>query len=239
MCGLRSFRESSKVLDPHSSTSALPPHCFTVRCTSIHFAKNQLCLSLIGLSPLASSHPRLLLQTSVRPSKRHYASFNLLKARSLSFGSNESNKRVHWVLAFASLPHKYLSVLISFSRWPIMQKVHRHLVNRPSKKGATAGSDCLWVFWFRSFHSRWEGSFHLSFTVLVRYRSPKRIYGLEGGSPAFKQWTFYLCIHGMVFIRGSYRVLRNIPKAFTVRMYGAKAAFFRQYSRHLGWFFFL
>lgn len=91
MYGLRSFRESSKVLDPHSSTSALPPSCFIVRCTSIHFAKNQLYLSLIGLSPLASTHPRLLLQTSVRSSKRNYASFNLLKARSLSFGSNEPN----------------------------------------------------------------------------------------------------------------------------------------------------
>lgn len=62
-----------------------------VRCTSIHFAKNQLCLRLIGLSPLALSHPRLLLQTSVRSSKRHYAFFNLLKARSRSFGSNEPN----------------------------------------------------------------------------------------------------------------------------------------------------
>lgn len=91
--GIRSFPESSKVLDPHSSISALPPVCTTVRCTSIHFAKNQLCLSLIGLSPLASSHPRLLLQTSVRSSKRHYAFFNLLKARSLSFGSNEPNLR--------------------------------------------------------------------------------------------------------------------------------------------------
>jgi len=89
--GLRSFPESSKVLDPHSSISALPPHCGVVRCTSIHFAKNQLFLRLIGLSPLASSHPRLLLQTSVRSSKRLYASFNLLKARSRSFGSNEPN----------------------------------------------------------------------------------------------------------------------------------------------------
>lgn len=91
--GLRSFPESSKVLDPHSSISALPPSCFNVRCTSIHFAKNQLYLRLIGLSPLALSHPRLLLQTSVRSFKRHYAFFNLLKARSLSFGSNEPNNR--------------------------------------------------------------------------------------------------------------------------------------------------
>ena len=59
----------------------------------MNFAKNQLFLSLIGLSPLVSSHPRLLLQTSVRSSKRLYAFFNLLKTRSLSFGSNACNKR--------------------------------------------------------------------------------------------------------------------------------------------------
>lgn len=89
--GIRSFPESSKALGPHSSTSALPPLYFTVRCTSIHFAKNQLCLSLISLSLLASTHPRILLHTSVRSSKRHYAFFNLFIGRSLSFGSNESN----------------------------------------------------------------------------------------------------------------------------------------------------
>ena len=89
--GIRSFLESSKVLDPHSSISALPPEDVNWRFTSINFAKNQLSLSLIGLSPLTSSHPRLLLQTSVRSSKRHYAFFNLFKIRSLSFGSNEAN----------------------------------------------------------------------------------------------------------------------------------------------------
>jgi hypothetical protein len=96
------------------------------RFTSINFAKNQLFLSLIGLSPLATSHPRLLLQTSVRPSKRIYALFSLLMARSLSFGSNEKNRSHGILLAFALPPHHCLSKLFSFTRWPIMQKVHRH-----------------------------------------------------------------------------------------------------------------
>ena len=101
--GIRSFLESSKVLDPHSSISALPPERFNRRFTSINFAKNQLFLSLIGLSPLVSSHPRLLLQTSVRSSKRLYAFFNLLKTRSLSFGSNKKNTRtLHTRFCFAS-----------------------------------------------------------------------------------------------------------------------------------------
>ena len=33
-----------------------------------------------------------------------------------------------------------------------------------------------------------EGSFHLSFTVLVHYRSHMHMSGLEGGSPIFKQF---------------------------------------------------
>jgi len=103
--------------------SALPLLIKIKRFTSINFAKNQLSLSLIGLSPLPTSHPRLLLQTSVRSSKRNYAFFNLLIGRSLSFGSNESNWAHIFVLAFASPPRCRLSKLNSFTHWPIMQKV--------------------------------------------------------------------------------------------------------------------
>lgn len=59
------------------------------RSTSIDFAENQLFPSSIGFSPLASSRPRLLPQTWVRSSKTCYHFFNLLKARSLGFGSSE------------------------------------------------------------------------------------------------------------------------------------------------------
>ena len=71
--------------------SALPLGTSPARSTSIDFAKNQLSLSLIGLSPLPTTHPRLLPQTSVRSSTRRYARFNLVIGRSLSFGSNEGN----------------------------------------------------------------------------------------------------------------------------------------------------
>ena len=138
------------------------------RCTSIHFAKNQLFPRLISLSPLAASHPRLLLQTSVRPSKGSYAFFSLLTARSRGFGSNETNKTQRFLLAFASPPHHCLSSLDSFTRWPNMQMVPRHV--------SYTRSEWLSVFWFRSFHSQCVlGSFHLSFTVLVHYRSRKHI----------------------------------------------------------------
>ena len=91
--------------------SALPPFCVIKRFTSINFAENQLSLSLIGLSPLASNHPRLLQQTSVRPSKSFYPFFSLFKARSLSFGSNKKNTRtLHTRFCLAStLPFKHSS----------------------------------------------------------------------------------------------------------------------------------
>ena len=83
--------------------SALPPFSLIERFTSINFAENQLSLSLIGLSPLASTHLRLLQQTSVRPSKYFYPFFSLVKARSLSFGSNKKNLRTfHTRFCFAS-----------------------------------------------------------------------------------------------------------------------------------------
>lgn len=90
-------------MGPLYRMSALPPFDFVERFTSINFAENQLSLSLIGLSPLASNHLRLLQQTSVRPSKSFYPFFSLFKARSLSFGSNKKNLRTfHTRFCFAS-----------------------------------------------------------------------------------------------------------------------------------------
>lgn len=70
--------------------------CFTpqgIRSTLYlnRFAENQLFPSLIGLSPLATSHPELLQQLWVRSSSKCYLTFNLLMARSLGFGSNATN----------------------------------------------------------------------------------------------------------------------------------------------------
>ena len=50
--------------------------------TKIYFGENQLSPSLIGLSPLSSSHPSGFQPTSVRSSTACYGGFNLLKGRS-------------------------------------------------------------------------------------------------------------------------------------------------------------
>ena len=71
--------------------SALPVRSLQARSTSIDFAENQLSPSLLGLSPLSTSHPRLLPQAWVRSSKAYYRRFNLLMERALGFGSRAWN----------------------------------------------------------------------------------------------------------------------------------------------------
>ena len=50
--------------------------------TKIYFGENQLSPSLIGLSPLPSSHPSGFQPTTVRASTACYGGFTLLKGRS-------------------------------------------------------------------------------------------------------------------------------------------------------------
>src|SRR5207249_7452293 len=50
--------------------------------TKIYFGENQLSPSLIGLSPLPSSHPSGFQPTTVRSSTACYGGFNLSKGRS-------------------------------------------------------------------------------------------------------------------------------------------------------------
>ena len=74
-------------MGPPSPSGALPPGATGGRSTSIDFAENQLFPGLIGLSPLATAHPRLFQQAWVRPSSGRYPTFSLAMARSPGFGS--------------------------------------------------------------------------------------------------------------------------------------------------------
>ena len=100
------------------------------RSTSIDFAENQLFPSLIGLSPLATAHPRLFQQAWVRPSSACYRTFSLAMARSLGFGSHAGNSSALVRLAFAAPTPHGLSLLPTRTRGPIIQKVRRHPTRR-------------------------------------------------------------------------------------------------------------
>ena len=133
----------------------------------MHFGEYELFPSLIGLSPLPTSHPKTFQRQRVRSSTVCYHSFNLLMGRSLGFASTTANFIALFRLAFAAVaPLNGLAMLATVTRRLIMQKARRHHEwLRP-----------LVSVWFQVlFHSLIQGSFHLSLTVLVHYRSLRSI----------------------------------------------------------------
>jgi hypothetical protein len=133
----------------------------------MHFGEYELFPSLIGLSPLPSGHPKTFQRQRVRSSTICYYSFNLPKGRSHGFASTTANYGALFRLAFATAPIlKILTLLTTVTRRLIMQKARRH----PN------GLRPLVSVWFQDlFHSLIQGSFHLSLTVLVHYRSLRSI----------------------------------------------------------------
>src|SRR5690554_6844951 len=72
----------------------------------MHFGENQLSRSLIGLSPLSTTHPLHFQLKWVRSSTRSYPRFNLAMDRSLRFGSRARDSDALFGLAFATAsPH--------------------------------------------------------------------------------------------------------------------------------------
>ena len=133
----------------------------------MHFGEYELFPSLIGLSPLPTGHPKTFQRLRVRASTMCYHSFTLPMGSSLGFASTTTNLVALFRLAFATDPYlKYLTLLETVTRRLIMQKARRHHEwLRP-----------LVSVWFQDlFHSLIQGSFHLSLTVLVHYRSLRSI----------------------------------------------------------------
>ena len=93
----------------------------------MHFGEYELFPSLIGLSPLPTSHPKTFQRQRVRSSTVCYYSFNLLMGRSLGFASTTANYSALFRLAFATDPRlNRLTMLATVTRRLIMQKARRH-----------------------------------------------------------------------------------------------------------------
>ena len=129
----------------------------------MHFGEYELFPSLIGLSPLPTGHPKTFQRQRVRSSTVCYYSFTLPMGRSHGFASTATNYIALFRLAFATDPVlNTLTLLETVTRRLIMQKARRH----------PEGLRPLVSVWFQDlFHSVIHGSFHLSLTVLVHYRS--------------------------------------------------------------------
>src|SRR5919107_16361 len=136
----------------------------------MHFGENQLSPSLIGLSPLPTAHPLRFQPKWVRSSTRSYPRFNLAMGRSLGFGSRARDWIALFGLAFATAtPHGLTSPRTANS-----QAHSTKGTQSPRPQGAKALTACRHtVSGTISLPSR--GTFHLSLTVLVRYRSPGSI----------------------------------------------------------------
>src|SRR6266511_3605306 len=152
----------------------------------MHFGENQLSRSLIGLSPLTTDHPPTFQRWWVRPSTRSYPRFSLPMARSLRFGSRTRDYTALFGLAFATAPPPGLtSPRTTNSQAHSSKGTPSPATSTPQGcTGRPALTGCRHtVSGTLSLPSR--GTFHLSLTVLVRYRSPGSIQGLPGGPGRF------------------------------------------------------
>src|SRR5205807_4155261 len=132
----------------------------------MHFGENQLSRSLIGLSPLPTAHPPGFQPWWVRASTPSYRRFTLAMGRSPRFGSRARDSNALFRLAFATAtPHGLTSPRTTNSQ------AHSSKGTPSPHKALTACKHT--VSGTLSLPSR--GTFHLSLTVLVRYRSPGSI----------------------------------------------------------------
>ena len=130
----------------------------------MHFEENQLSRGLISLSLRPTAHPNSFQPVPVRSSTSFYRCFNLAMGRSPPF-------RVYLLqlidallgLGFPTPPsHKDLS---------LPQKVTRRLIKQKARSHSKELLHLVGTWFQVLFHSPHRGSFHLSLTVLVHYRS--------------------------------------------------------------------
>src|SRR5690606_37469527 len=143
----------------------------------MHFGENQLSRSLIGLSPLHTGHPPGFQPWWVRASTQSYLSFTLPMRRSPRFGPMACDSNALFRLAFATAPPHGLTSPHTITRRLILQKARGHTTTTPKCRERSHG---LQAHGFRhSFTTPHRGTFHLSLTVLVRYRSPGSIQAYQ------------------------------------------------------------
>ena len=146
----------------------------------MHFGENQLSRSLIGLSPLPTTHPPGFQPWWVRASTTSYSRFTLAMGRSPRFGSTPRDYTTPKVphalfgLAFATAPPPRVNLATKHNSQAHSSKGTPSPPHTPKVRAASALTACRHtVSGTLSLPSR--GTFHLSLTVLVRYRSPGSI----------------------------------------------------------------
>ena len=122
---------------------------------------------MIGLSPLSTGHPLRFQPKWVRPSTESYLCFSLPMDRSPGFASTTYDYNAILKARFHYGSFQNLTSPHIVTRWLILQKARRHSAKAaPTACGRTVSGTV-------SLPSR--GAFHLSLTVLVRYRSQESV----------------------------------------------------------------
>ena len=132
----------------------------------MHFGENELFPSLIGLSPLPTVHPKTFQRLRVRSSTSYYRGFNLTMGRSPRFASASTDFRpIQTCFRYGFVPE-----VLNLAREEqlVGSLCKRHAVARRLRPLVSARFQDL-------FHSLIQGSFNLSLTVLVHYRSLRSI----------------------------------------------------------------
>src|ERR1700761_7747394 len=187
----------------------------------MHFGENQLSRSLIGLSPLPTTHPLSLQPKWVRASTRSYPRFTLAMGRSLRFGS-----RTHH---YTPVTGGYALFRLAFAAATPHGLTSRHVPDSQahSSKGTPSSHDTSraltacrhTVSGTLSLPSR--GTFHHSLTVLIRYRSSGSIQASRVVPADSQQIPRARCYSGnntrqacSFHLPGSHRLRQAIPGHF-------------------------
>ncbi len=144
------------------------------------FGEYELSPSLIGLSLLHTPHREAFQRLSVRTSIPCYRDFILDMCRSLGFASTTSDSNA---LACALSPGGQTPCSGSLSlrmrdscRLSLPDTVTRRFIMQKARRHCQRQLRPLVGAWFQElFHSSRRSAFHLSLTVLVRYRSHRSI----------------------------------------------------------------
>ncbi len=127
------------------------------------FGENQLLLGSISFSLQPTSHPKILHNLRVRPSIPISRNFSLLMGSSRCFGSDTYDERAIHTRFRCGSGGKPLSQAVCINSLA-------HSSIGTLSRSRTSSTPCRHAV-SDLFHSPHRGSFHLSLTVLVHYRS--------------------------------------------------------------------
>jgi hypothetical protein len=128
------------------------------------FGENQLLPGSISFSLQPTSHPRMLHNPPVRASLLISEKFTLLMGSSPGFGSDTCDRRaIH-------TRFRYGSTRLGLSQTACINSLAHSSIGTLSRILLPSSTPCRHMVSVL-FHSPHRGSFHLSLTVLVHYRS--------------------------------------------------------------------